>query len=148
VKDSLTSYLREPEQDFLDLASTSAGDFKEALERYRQLRITEEESDHADELEALFDESIDEINVAVDLEESILANEQEFSDLRANLESALDEEAQAQRNLHAAEARETPPVRRSERPRRASSSRSRLSSSRSRRCCSSQAALRPVSGEG
>ncbi|MDQ3303794.1 MAG: hypothetical protein M3518_10665, partial [Actinomycetota bacterium] len=107
VKDSLTSYLREPEQDFLDLASTSAGDFKEALGRYRQLRITEEESDQADELETLFDESIDEINVAVDLDESILANEQEFSDLRANLEGALDEEAQVQRNLHAAEARET-----------------------------------------
>ena len=105
MKDSLTSYLREPEQDFLDLASTSAGDFKEALGRYRQLRTTEEESDQADELETLFDESIDEINVAVDLDESILANEQEFSDLRANLEGALDEEAQVQRNLHAAEAR-------------------------------------------
>ncbi|HEV8045806.1 MAG TPA: PAS domain S-box protein, partial [Rubrobacter sp.] len=107
MKDSLTSYLREPEQDFLDLASTSAGDFKEALERCRQLRITEEESDQADELETLFDESIDEINVAVDLDKSILENEQEFSGLQADLEGVLDEEAQVRRNLHAAEARET-----------------------------------------
>lgn len=37
VRYSLTSYLKEPDQDFLDTASTSAGDFVEALTRFEKL---------------------------------------------------------------------------------------------------------------
>jgi diguanylate cyclase (GGDEF)-like protein/PAS domain S-box-containing protein len=107
LEEALTSYLREPDQGFLDTASGSTGDFNEALVQYRRLQLSGEERDRANELETLFDETLAESNDVLALDYSVRSNEQEFTDLRAQLEGVLDEEVQAQRSLQDARSQET-----------------------------------------
>jgi diguanylate cyclase (GGDEF)-like protein/PAS domain S-box-containing protein len=110
LEESLTSYVREPDQEFLATASDGTGDFNEALVQYRRLQLSGEERDRADELETLFDETLAESNDVLALDYSLRNNEQEFTDLRAQLEGVLDEEVQAQRSLQGARSQETTQV--------------------------------------
>ncbi len=107
---SLTGYLQDPDQDYLDLASSSTGDFNEARAAFRRLQLSGEERDQAEELETLFDHTLDESNDVLALDYSVRRNEPEFTDLRAELESVLEEEVEAQRSLQGTRPQETSQV--------------------------------------
>ncbi|HLL39033.1 MAG TPA: hypothetical protein VK357_05120, partial [Rubrobacteraceae bacterium] len=107
LEDSLTSYVREPDGELLDTASDSTGDFNAALAQYRRFQLSGEERDRADELETLFDETLAESNDVLALDYSVRSNEQEFTDLRTQLEGVLDEEVQTQKGLQDARSQET-----------------------------------------
>jgi diguanylate cyclase (GGDEF)-like protein/PAS domain S-box-containing protein len=110
LEESLTRYVREPDQEHLNTASSSTGDFNAALAQYRRLQLSGEERDRADKLETLFDETLAESNEVLALDYSVRSNEQEVAALRAQLEGVLDEEVQAQKGLQDARSQETTQV--------------------------------------
>ena len=98
VERSLRGHLRNPSQETLDRGSRSAGDFREALARFERLDLTGQERDRADELRERFDATMNDLNDLLVRNASLREDAGRFSDLRADLEGALNEEEGAQRS--------------------------------------------------
>ena len=88
----LGNYLRTSREEYKERLYHDADDFWEEFNKFKSLRLTEEEKARAVELEVLFSQTQDLATEIIALEDDLQRNLVEFQDLRTELDAVLDDE--------------------------------------------------------
>ena len=100
----LGNYLRTPREEYKQCVFDDTEDFREELNRFKNLNLTEEEQGWVVELEDLFNQTQAFSTEMIALDAAIAMNLAEFVDLRTELDAILDDEIQVLTHQDLAEA--------------------------------------------